>query len=181
MIDTNKIDWRVVLNTKIYHTIFIDNGEDGLSLKIFFKKLDEIKDTKGFYLMLPTQTEYENNDKSQYLKKFPAMLKIFFDKIEHKTLIITLDVFETLIKQSSRHQLFQLLRKTKKNIVIFGHGDISPYLPKDECYTYSFISQTEWISKTTLFNRFNQIKKTVKEAHNPFKNPIESSASLLEK
>lgn len=181
MNDINKIDWRVIFNTKIYHTIFIENGDDSLSIKIVFQNIEEIKNTKGFYLMLPTLTEYENNDKSQYLKKFPTMLKIFFDKPEYKTLIITLDVFETLIKQSSRHQIFQLLRKTKKNIVIFGIGDIKKYLPLDEDYTYNFISEDEWLSKSSIFTRFLHIKDVVKETHNPFKNPVESSFSLLDK
>lgn len=181
MTELNKIDWRIILNTKNYHTIFIENGEDNLPLKTIFKNIDEIQSTKGFFLMLPSLTEYENNDKSQYLKKFPSMLKKFFDTPEMKTLLISMDVFETLIKQSSRHQIFQLLRKTNKNIVIFGTGDIQQYLPKDEEYMFSYVSSEDWLSKSNLFFHFDNIKNAVKKTHNPFKNPIESSVYLLDK
>lgn len=182
MTETNKIDWKLIFNTKIYHSIFIDNGDDGLSMKILFQHIEEIRLSKGFFLMLPTLTEYENNDKSQYLKKFPPLLKMFFDKNNnYQTLIITLDVFEVLIKQGSRHQIFQMLRQSGKNIVIFGVGNITQYLPDDEEYMFSHVTQEEWLSKINIFNRFDHIKTLVKDTKNPFKNPIESGEYLLDK
>lgn len=182
MTEANKIDWKLIFNTKIYHTVLIDNGEDDLSIKTLFNNIDEIRVTPGFFLMLPSLTEYENNDKSQYLKKFPPLLKMFFDKNQkHETLLITLDVFEILIKQSSRHQIFQMLRQTKKKIIIFGHGDIKPYLPIDEEYMFNYMTQEEWLSKINIFDRFQHIKTLVKDTKNPFKNPIESGEVLLDK
>lgn len=179
MTNLQNTDWRVIFNSKSYHSIFIENGVDKQSIKVVFDNWEEIEATKGFLIMLPTVSEYYNEDKSQYFKKFPQILKQFFDKKENKTLITDLDVFEYLIKEHSRPQIFDVIRKQNKNIVIFGNGGIEKYIPKDEYYVTNFVSAEEWLNNVEVFNRFDTIKETIKKAKNPFKDPFDSASSLL--
>lgn len=179
MTNLNNTDWRVIFNSKSYHSIFIENGDDKESIKTVFDNWDAIEATKGFFIMLPTVSEYYNDDKSQHFKKFPVLLKQFFDNKEHKTLVTDLELFEYLIKEGSRPQIFQVLRKLNKNIVLFGNGNINAYIPQDDEYSSSWVSAQEWQSNVGLFNRFDSIKEAIKKAKNPFKDPKSSADTLI--
>lgn len=179
MTNLQSTDWRVIFNSKSYHSIFIENGLDKESIKVVYDNWEEIEATKGFLIMLPTFSEYYNDDKSQYFKKFPLLLRQFFDKKENKTLITDLEVFEYLIKEPSRPQIFEVIRKQNKNIVIFGNGNINQYVPQDEEYITNWVSAEEWKNSVGVFNRFGTIKEAIKKAKNPFKDPFDSANSLL--
>jgi len=180
MTDIINIDWPVIFHSKSYHSIFIDNGTNNESIRVVYHNLESIQRTNGFLIMLPTLSEYESEDKSQYFKKFPSMLKNFFDNKELTTLITTLDVFEQLIKENSRAQIFNFLRKVNKNIIIFGNSSIEKYLPTDDEYLWTQISAKEWKFQVGLFHRFHTIKEQIRSTENPFKNPILSGNALLE-
>lgn len=174
------VDWRVIFHSKSYHSIFINNGENKESIKVVYNNWDSIQSTKGFFLMLPTFTDYYNDDKSQYLKKFAPLLKQFFDSKETKTLITEQDVFEHLIKEDSRVKMLQVLKKLGKNIVVFGNGSLIKYIPEGEDYLIKEIDEKEWNKSIYIFNRFQSIKEAIKNTHNPFKNPLYSGELLLE-
>lgn len=168
-------DWKLILNTNNYHSIFIKSDEKNDCLPLLYKNLPEISQISQFCLLLPSIQELQNRDHSQYLHKFAPLLKIFAEEKQQKTLITEQSVLNVLIKEEKRTNFFKFLAKQKKNIVIFCSDNFEKYVenfPSD--YKYLVMNFEQWEQSTEMFDRFADIKTAIARTHNPFKNPIEA-------
>jgi hypothetical protein len=164
-------DWRVILNTNNYHSIFIKSSFNDESLGLFYKYINEISKIEDYSILLPT--EQEKKDTSKYIAKFAPELKNFIEDNSKKTLISSENVINVLIKNEKRENFFRFLFKQKKNIIIFCESDYEKYVELiPSPYNFALFSHNDWENNIDIFDRFSDIKIAISETYNPFKNPF---------
>ena len=166
-------NWKLILNSNNYHSIFIKgNGLDN-PLILLYKHLNELNEIDDFSIILPTIQEFEMKDTSKYLVKFAPMLKSFIDEKNKRTLITEERILNTLLKPEKRESFFRFLMKQKKNIIIFCESDYEKYvLNIQQNYNYLIMEYEEWVKSLDVLGRFSDIKVAISKTHNPFKNPL---------
>ncbi len=164
-------DWRIILNTNNYHSVFIRNSFNDESLELFYKHMKEISKIEDYAILLPT--EQEKKDTSKYIHKFAPELKTFIEDNNKKTLISSENVLNILIKIEKRENFFKFLFKQKKNIIVFCESDYEKYVELIPYpYNFALLSHNDWENNIDIFDRFSDIKIAISETYNPFKNPF---------
>lgn len=165
-------NWKVILNTNNYHSVFIKYNENGDSLMLLYKYLGEIEQVQDYVMIVPTYQEKEAKDTSNYLKKFAPILKSFIDDKNKKTLIAEESVLNALLKQDKRENFFKFLSKQKKNIIVFCNSSYEEYVKNiSQPYSCLIMDYDSWKNSIEIFDRFSDIKIAVLKTYNPFKNP----------
>jgi len=170
---SNKLrDWKVILSTNNYHSVFIRNSEEDDSLKLLYKYWDEVLLINDYAILVPSYQERQSKDTSNYLKKFAPILKSFVESTDKKTLIAEESVLNALLKHDKRENFFKFLVKQKKNIILFCNSNYEIYtnnIPRP--YTFMMLDYENWRNSVEVFERFSEIKEAVAKTYNPFKNP----------
>ena len=170
---SNKLrDWKVILNTNNYHSVFIRNNENDDALMLLYKYWDEISSIEDYVMLIPNIQERKERDTSNYLKKFAPILKSFIDNKDKNTLIAEESVLNALLKHDKRENFFKFLIKQKKNIILFCNSNYEDYtvnIPKP--YSSLILDYENWSASIEIFDRFSDIKEAVAKTYNPFKNP----------
>jgi hypothetical protein len=168
----NLRDWKVILSTNNYHSVFIKSNENNDSLMLLYKYLEEIMPIEDYVMLIPSYQEKASKDISNYLKKFAPILKSFIDDKSKKTLIAEESVLNVLLKQDKRENFFKFLAKQKKNIILFCNTDYEEYVKNiSQPYTYLSLDYDSWKNSVEMFDRFSDIKVAISKTYNPFKNP----------
>ncbi len=165
-------DWKVILSTNNYHSVFIRNSEDDDSLKLLYKYWDEVLLINDYVILVPNYQERQSKDTSGYLKKFAPILKSFIDSTDKKTLIAEESVLNALIKHDKRENFFKFLVKQKKNIILFCNSTYETYTSNIPApYTFMVLDYENWVNSVEVLDRFSEIKEAIAKTYNPFKNP----------
>jgi hypothetical protein len=165
-------NWKVILNTNNYHSVFIRNNQNDDALMLLYKYWDEISSIEDYVMLVPTLQERKEYDISNYLKKFAPILKSFIDDKNKSTLIAEESVLNALLKHDKRENFFKFLIKQKKNIILFCNSNYEEYIiniPKP--YSCLILEYDDWVNSVEVFDRFSDIKEAVAKTYNPFKNP----------
>jgi len=165
-------DWKLILKTNTYNGIFIKNSKEYNCLSNLYKNLEEIEKIKEYFVLLPTLTELDAKNTSEYLYKFAPLLKSFVESNDKKTLITEEGLLNILLKQEKRVNFFKFLIKQKKNIVVVCNTDYEEYVKEIQSYKYLIMSSDDWRKNTEMFERFDDIKIAISKTHNPFKDPV---------
>lgn len=166
-------NWRLILNTNNYHSIFIKDTDENKAILLFYKYIDEINKIEDFYAILPTVQDIEARDYSKYVMRFAPLLKSFIENKDKKTLITEEGILNHLIKDEKRESFFKFLLKQKKNIIVFCHSDYERYVSKIQMpYFANIIDFDRFEKNLNIFNRFSEIKIAISKTYNPFKDPL---------
>lgn len=170
---SNKLrDWKVILNTNNYHSVFIKSNENDDSLMLLYKYLEEVLAVQDYVMLIPTFQEKEAKDSTSYLKKFAPILKSFIDDKTKKTLIAEESVLNALLKHDKRENFFRFLAKQKKNVIVFCKSNYEDYIKNiPQPYNSLLLDYESWKNSVEMFDRFYDIKIAISKTHNPFKNP----------
>jgi len=167
-------DWKIIFNTKSYNYIFIKQLKDNNYLKYYFDNIEEIKNEKTFFILMPSSLEELNiQDSNFFVKKYANDLKFFIDSPETITLFTEEDILKSIIKEDKRANFFKLLTKKKKNIVLFCNKDLD-YSANPDNITSIYMNHDDLMLQDSLFKRFDDIKVAIKNTHNPFKDPFDA-------
>jgi hypothetical protein len=167
-------DWKIIFNTKSYNYIFIKQLKDNNYLKYYFDNIDEIKNEKSFFILMPSSLEEINiQDSNFFVKKYANDLKFFIDSEETTTLFTEEEILKSIIKEDKRDNFFKLLTKKKKNIVLFCNKDLD-YSANPDNITSIYMNYEDLLLQDSLFERFDYIKFAIKNTYNPFKDPFDA-------
>lgn len=170
----NKIrNWKVILNTNNYHSVFVKSNENSDSLMLFYKHYEEILKIQDYEMLIPSYQEKDSKDTSNYIKKFAPILKAFIDNKSKRTLVAEESVLNALIKPDKRENFFKFLAKQKKNVILFCNSPYEDYVRGiSQPYTFLVLDYEKWKNSVEIFDRFYDIKIAISKTHNPFKNPL---------
>ena len=166
-------DWKLIFNTKGYHYILVHDENKEKYLDFFFKHQAEIENNPSFYFMMPSRDDLKNLSHEHYVRRFAPLLKSFMENTEKTTLFIEEDVMTSIVKEDKRNNFFRYLTKNNKNIVLFYYSNLGQYA-KEVGKDFVWIDMNPEILERqyTLLEKFIDIKASVQENFNPFKDPV---------
>lgn len=166
-------NWNLVFGVNYYNSVLIKDDSINSSLNLLYQSNDIFTNLENFSLLINDFKNKNNQDKNYIIKTFAPKLKDFMSDKNKNVLLITEQIFNSLIKEDKRNSFFKFLYKNNKKIVVFYEEEsfLNYFNNIDNNYALLNLTQEEWFSYFGMFDSFNEVKVFMLKILNPFANP----------